>query len=99
MNIFLWTVLSIIISIAVLVGAILWVPELWYAIIGAMLFNGVLFFGVLKCPRCGDFTSTWRIPGTGKSLFGAVFLPIPPWRCGNCKLSFLRNRFGEIRHP
>ena len=99
MNIFLWTVLSIVVSGALLVGAMLWAPEFWYVMIGAMLFNGVLFLGVLKCPRCGDFTSTWRIPGTGKSLFGAVFLLIPPWRCGTCKLSFFRNGFSEIRNP
>ena len=99
MSIFLVTILWIVLVSVLTLGVVVTGVLFPYSMLIVFALNVLVFFGLLRCPRCGDYTWAWRIPGSGKSLFGAAFLPLPPWRCATCKLDFHRNRFGKITKP
>lgn len=99
MSIFLVTLSCLVGFGALMFGLVVTGLLFTYNLLILFALHALVLFGLLRCPRCGDYTWTWRIPGSGKSLFGAVFLIMPPWRCGSCKLDFHRNRFGKIMKP
>lgn len=99
MSIFLVTLLYMALFGALMVGLVFTGLWLTYNFLILFALHTLVFFGLLRCPRCGDYTWAWRIPGSGKSVFGAAFLPLPPCRCATCKLDFHRNRFGKIVKP
>jgi|GEM_PF-2916474 hypothetical protein len=99
MSIFLVTLSYLVVFSALVIGLVVTGLLFTYNLLILLALHALVSFGLLRCPRCGDYTLTWRIPGSGKSIFGAVFLIMPPWRCGTCKLDFHRNRFGQIVKP
>ena len=56
----------------------------------------VLFF-VLRCPKCGSLTWTWRFEPGRRGLLNQFTLPVPPIRCSMCRISFLQVNLGDRR--
>ena len=50
---------------------------------------------LLRCPKCGSPTWTYRWERGRRGFFNQYVLPLPPMKCSYCEISFLRHNLGD----
>lgn len=79
-----------------LLTALLYLPIDLMFVIGVMFtYLFVVGFIICRCPRCGSLTWTWRFRPGVRGWFNQFVLPIPPFHCSYCGLSYLKHRLND----